>query len=178
MCILGGACLLIVFIALPETSRVIVANGTRPARGIYRSLLPGLVEPASRDKRAANDASELEHSKLKTSGLNPLDCVKLLLERDIAAVIMCHGIYYTIFCCVQASLSTLFVEVYGYGSLESGLIYLPFGIACLVSTLIWGMFSDLWCAPRISILTMTIRQSTRLRLHSYRPEIFYAYCTG
>lgn len=47
-----------------------------------------------------------------------------------------------IYCCAQASLSSLFIEVYHYGELASGLVYIPFGVACLISLLVWGRVLD------------------------------------
>lgn len=47
-----------------------------------------------------------------------------------------------IYCCAQASLSSLFIEVYHYGQLASGLVYIPFGVACLISLLAWGKVLD------------------------------------
>ena len=38
--------------------------------------------------------------------------------------------------CLQASLTSLFIEIYGYTQLEAGLIYLPFGIGCFIGTLL------------------------------------------
>lgn len=62
--------------------------------------------------------------------------------KDVAIVLVCNGIYYMIYCCAQASLSSLFIEVYHYGDLASGLVYIPFGVACLISLLVWGKVLD------------------------------------
>lgn len=43
---------------------------------------------------------------------------------------------------LQASLSTLFLDIYGLSSLASGLIYIPFGVACAVSALATGQLLD------------------------------------
>jgi MFS family permease len=137
LCILGGACLILIFVALPETSRAIVGNGSLPSKGIYRSFVPQLVEP--RKLRAATSHGTCD-GEMKTEFAlpNPLASLKLLRHLDIATVVFCNGMYYMIYCCIQASLSTSFIEMYGYGSLEAGLIYIPFGVACLASTFIWG----------------------------------------
>lgn len=144
LCILGGSCLGLILLALPETSRVIVGNGSIAPSGIYLTLLSVI----ARNKRgksgesqsiheSTNLAPSLEHGPKFTLS-NPLDCLKLLLLKDVAVVLSCNGIYYMIYCSIQASLSTLFIEIYNYGSLGAGLIYIPFGIACLAGTFIWG----------------------------------------
>ncbi|KJK75173.1 hypothetical protein H634G_09519 [Metarhizium anisopliae BRIP 53293] len=148
LCILGGSCLGLILLALPETSRVIVGNGSIAPSGIYLTLLSVI----ARNKRgksgesqsiheSTNLAPSLEHGPKFTLS-NPLDCLKLLLLKDVAVVLSCNGIYYMIYCSIQASLSTLFIEIYNYGSLGAGLIYIPFGIACLAGTFIWGKVLD------------------------------------
>lgn len=141
LCILGGVCLILIAVAFPETSRVIVGNGSVPAQGIvYKTLVPRLVEPAKQHRDIEAEGTTL---RPKFTFPNPLMSLKLLFEMDVAAVLLCNGIFYTIYCCIQASLSTLFIQIYEYESLESGLIYIPFGVACLVSTLSWGSSSPL-----------------------------------
>lgn len=41
--------------------------------------------------------------------------------------------------CIQASLSSLFIDIYGFEELEVGLVYLPFGFGCLIASFISGM---------------------------------------
>lgn len=136
--ILGGVCLILVVMVLPETSRRIVGNGAIPARGLNRSPLAVFL-------KHQNNASvpDTGGQKSKIQFPNPLACLKLLLRRDIFIVLLCNGIYYATYCCVQASLSSLFVDVYGYEALEAGLIYMPFGFGCLLSTYSWGKLLNL-----------------------------------
>ncbi|KAF2969968.1 hypothetical protein GQX73_g3601 [Xylaria multiplex] len=91
----GGLCLVMVLLALPETARAIVGNGSIPAT-----------------------------------------------ERDMFVLLLCNGIFYAACACVQASLSSLFIQVYGYEELQAGLIYLPFGLAALVSAYVWGKYCN------------------------------------
>lgn len=132
--------MVLVLFALPETSRVIVGNDSGKATGVHRTLLSALIPTrnifsGSRDAVPRPASGSSTHTPTPPS---PLACLKLLLVKDVALVILCNGIYYIMYCCIQASLSTLFIEVYGYGTLEAGLIYIPFGLGCLVSTLLWG----------------------------------------
>lgn len=134
LAILGGTTLVLLVVALPETSRTIVGNGSNPPRHIYRTLIPIL-----RANQLVSNAAETRKRK-RISFPNTLKSLKILFSFRLSNVLICNGIAYTVGCCVQASLSTLFIEVYGYHDLEAGLIYIPYGIACLLSTLIWGMF--------------------------------------
>lgn len=127
-----------ILVTLPETARRLVGNGGIPARGINRTLWSLLKD--WRDTRL--QSQEHEHPRRpKLSLPNPLTSLKLLMVPNVAIVLLTNGIYYMIYCCVQASLSSLFMDIYDYDELEAGLIYLPFGASCLASLLIWGMFS-------------------------------------
>lgn len=133
--ILGGLCLLLVLFTLPETSRLIVDDGSILPTGMNRTLLAIL-----RDRR--KDISEqgelaVPHTR-EFSFPNPLACLKLLSRKDVAAILLCNGIYYMTYCCMQASLSSLFIEMYGYQELQAGLVYIPFGFGCLASVYLWG----------------------------------------
>jgi MFS family permease len=135
--ILGGLCLIIIVLVLPETSRKIVGNGTIPASGLSKSPL---VVFSKRQKVTAPAEPGNLSKKARFRFPNPLDCLMLILKKDVFIVLLCNGIYYATYCCVQASLSSLFVEVYGYEALEAGLIYMPFGFGCLLSTYSWGEY--------------------------------------
>ncbi|ATY59418.1 Major facilitator superfamily transporter [Cordyceps militaris] len=134
--ILGGFCLALIVIALPETSRAVVGNGSIPPHGIYRSLIP--IGREQQDSRKAEETLK----KKRAAFFNPLASLKILPSFRLSNVLLCNGIAYTVYCCIQASLSSLFIDVYGYHDLEAGLIYIPFGVACLISTLLWGIILD------------------------------------
>lgn len=137
LCIVGSACLLMILFTLPETARCLVGNGSIPAHGINRTFLSFISE-----WRKPRSESQSRGQRPKLSLPNPLASLKLLLVKDVAIVLVCNGIYYMIYCCAQASLSSLFIEVYHYGELASGLVYIPFGVACLISLLVWGKVLD------------------------------------
>ncbi|KAH6677029.1 major facilitator superfamily transporter [Plectosphaerella plurivora] len=142
LCILGGACLALILFTLPETCRVIVGNGSEPARGIYQPLLSTIMH--SRKPPTATELPARQQGRFADTPIfpNPIACLKILLVKDLAIILFSNGIYYAIYCCIQASLSTLFIDVYEFETIEAGLIYIPFGIACLLSTLTWGRFMD------------------------------------
>lgn len=137
LCISGGTCLLMVLFTLPETARSLVGNGSIPAHGINRTFLSFISQ-----WRKPRSGSQSRGERPKLSLPNPMASLKLLLLKDVAIVLVCNGIYYMIYCCAQASLSSLFIEVYHYGELASGLVYIPFGVACLISLLVWGKVLD------------------------------------
>lgn len=153
LCIAGGTCLLLVLLTLPETARVIVGNGSIAPPRVNRTPVSLLIrrrpgEPQS-DPEPDSTTTTTTTTKAATIGRpnmrfpNPLTSLKLLLLRDVFIVLFCNGIYYMVYCCAQASLSSLFVEVYGYSELAAGLVYIPFGVGCLASLFVWGTYSGL-----------------------------------
>lgn len=134
LCIMGEACLALVLLTLLDSSRVVVGNGSIPATGIYRTLISSIAERREKSESVVPDL------RPKFTLPNPLACLKPLLLRNFSVVLICNGIYYTMYFCIQASLSTLFIEIYNYESLRAGLIYIPFGAACLVGTFVWGWY--------------------------------------
>lgn len=126
----SGLCFVGLIAALPETARRIVGNGSIRPLGIYKSLFP--IQAHSVD-------SAMSHGEEVTSrGFNPLRSLRVIFEKDSAIIIGSYGIFYAIYICIQISIATLFTEIYNYGELEAGLIYLPFGVGCLVATVLSG----------------------------------------
>ncbi|KAI4123830.1 MAG: hypothetical protein LQ341_007145, partial [Variospora aurantia] len=60
-------------------------------------------------------------------------------EKDTALVLVANAIFYVNYSCLQASLSTLIMDLYGLNALQAGLTYLPYGIACGVTSFLIGM---------------------------------------
>ncbi|EAQ90392.1 hypothetical protein CHGG_02327 [Chaetomium globosum CBS 148.51] len=125
---------------LPETARSIVANGSRSAKGINKPLVP-LVAP--NEERVVDSTSEVLTREERRKIPNPLTALKLLRNPSTAIVLVAYGINYTVYCCLQASLSTLFVDIYGVSGLVAGLVYIPFGVAVALSAFATGRLLDL-----------------------------------
>ena len=128
LCILSGLCLLTICLFLPETARSVVGNGSLPAKGINQDLISKL------KRRRPERASRPTRPQAKFKMFNLLECLSIVLYKDNATVFLVNGIFYTIYCCIQASLSSSFISIYHYEELEAGLIYLPFGFGCLLAS--------------------------------------------
>lgn len=126
-----------ILLALPETARTIVGNGSIPATGMNRTLLSVLTS-TKRDGGDSRPARDVTMRYRLASFPNPLASLKLLLEKDLFILLLCNGIFYATGSCVQASLSSQFIKVYGYRELQAGLIYIPFGLGGLVNVYVWG----------------------------------------
>lgn len=132
--VLSPIALLAVVLWLPETCRNIVGNGGyRPPR-LGTAILPHLKPPHS------THARRLPKSDRRFP--NPITVFLLLRHRGSLVVVCCFGIAYSIYSCLQASLSSVFVDIYGVSGLAAGLIYLPFGVACMLSAVLAGRLLD------------------------------------
>ncbi|KAI9873713.1 MAG: hypothetical protein M1830_010695 [Pleopsidium flavum] len=127
--ILSGFALIAMVLFLPETARNIVGNGGVSAKGINKSLLSSI---KGWHLTTATDGKGLRKRKLRIP--NPMTCLYVIFYKDTASIILVNAIFYMTYCCVQASLSTLFIRLYNFKELQAGLIYLPFGFGCAVAS--------------------------------------------
>lgn len=138
LCGLSGLCLLTITLSLPETARCIDGNGSISARGIiYKQWLPILRHVAVRNPAEVPQERRQPLRRLP----NSIRSLRILLEKDSAIILFCNGIFYATYCCLQASLSSLFIALYDYGELQAGLVYIPFGVGCLIASLLLGLLS-------------------------------------
>ena len=127
---------LAMFLFLPETSRLLVGNGSRHASRFNTPLIP-ILRPEQHLLLDIQPEKQKDAPKLP----DPFSVLLLLKDRATLAAVLCYGIYYMIHSCLQASTSTLFVTVYQLSGLRAGLIYIPFGVACSISSIIAGILS-------------------------------------
>ncbi|RFU23948.1 hypothetical protein B7463_g12393, partial [Scytalidium lignicola] len=133
LAILSGICLTLISLTLPETARAVVGNGGIPAHGIHAVPFKKMVAtPLPVD---ANKNFNI-YTRTRWQVPNPLTCLKVLLLKDSFLVILVLGIVYMTYACLQTSLATLFIQIYGFDELQAGLIYIPFGIGCALAA--WG----------------------------------------
>ncbi|KAF9893521.1 hypothetical protein FE257_010833 [Aspergillus nanangensis] len=117
--------LLAVVLFLPETCRTIVQNARRRPSPLLRPVFP-VLSPLGQEQ---TDAQAIDHKDGNKKLLNPLSVLVLLKNPGTLLAILCFSVYYTVYSCLQASLSTVFVEVYNTSGLVTGIIYIPFGVA-------------------------------------------------
>ncbi len=135
--IVSGACLTAMMLLLPETARGVVGNGS--LRPPPYSRLIGLPDSTLKTSTSSSESTPM---KRKRSFPNPLKSLTLLLSKDNVAVAFAGAFLYTTFCCISASLGTLFVNIYQLHELQAGLIYLPFGIGCSLAAITSGKLID------------------------------------
>ena len=121
------------FLSLAETTRAIVGNGGLPAHGFVANI-------CSNEGRKTVLPGLSSHSTLfeRLRFPNPIKCLAFLSRKDTILIVSINGIFYATYCCVQASLGLLFIEVYGFRQIQAGLVYLPFGCGCGLASIVSG----------------------------------------
>ncbi|MCJ1291229.1 hypothetical protein MMC34_002772 [Xylographa carneopallida] len=129
-------------VSFPETGRNVVANGSVRPQDWNMSLLQYLrtrkTQPTQEEEIIRN---ELRASR-KLRFPNPLKTISIIMEKDVAPILFYNAIVYTAFYDVTTSIPSLFAEIYGFSSLQIGLSFLPFGIGCLLASIITGKLMD------------------------------------
>ena len=146
--IASGFCFCLIAVLLPETSRYIAGNGSRPVRGIRRSALAWYQRRKILKQERASSTLEEEPSRSDEPAKrafrlpNPLASLKLILAKDAFTIMLIYGIFYMNFTLLQASLSTLIIRLYGYSEVIAGLMYLPFGCGSILGAYSTGFVMD------------------------------------
>jgi predicted MFS family arabinose efflux permease len=133
LAILAGSCLFTIILLFPETNRNIVGDGSLPTSGLHRTLWSLWF---SRGNHKFHSTDEQTQAKQSSAFIfpNPLKSVRLFLYKDTAIVLYIHGVFYMTYCCLQASLSSVVIKQYRFTEFQAGLVYLPFGIGCLLAS--------------------------------------------
>jgi multidrug resistance protein len=134
---ISPCCLILVALFLPETSRSLVEDGSLAPRRVNRVPIP-LLLPEQKTGQPPGFGSAPRRCYFP----NPLKPLALLRKPNTVIVIGSVGIWYTIYSCLQASLSSLFTQIYHVPGLVSGLTYIPFGVACAISAFGTGKASQ------------------------------------
>ncbi|PMD35863.1 MFS general substrate transporter [Hyaloscypha variabilis F] len=151
--VIVAGCFLVPFaLTVPETGRNVVGNGSVPPQGWNMTILEWL--RLRREEKSGNGLSRsdtAEGRRLAQAELartrklrwpNPLKTIHIIMEKDMAVVLMYNALIYTAFYDIMASLPKLFQEIYHFNDLQIGLCYLPFGCGCALASFINGKMLD------------------------------------
>ncbi|KAL1791979.1 hypothetical protein ACET3X_009730 [Alternaria dauci] len=137
----------ILAVTLPETARNIVGNGSiMPTCLINKSYLTHTkLKPNKSSTASSEDSTEVQRVRLPS--LKP--CFKAVWQQENSLIMLINGLFYMTYCCVQASLSTLFITIYDFEELYAGLVYIPFGVGCALASYTCGYIMN-WEYRRVA----------------------------
>lgn len=159
--IFGGTVLTLVGVALPETARNVVGNGSMQATGLGRtwwSLVKSRLNNTSAKLNGGDDLKEKNRSthnerdgtevtnqtsrKDKFRMANPLACIQIIFWKDTALVLWQAASPYAVWYCVQTSIPNIYKDIYGFNELQIGLSYLPGGFGTVLGGYANGKLMD------------------------------------
>ena len=137
LAITSGLHLLLIILLLPETSRKVVGNGSRPPDSLlYRCGYHQLLE-----RRRFQDHGTSQ-ARPSVRPPNPLSCLGALKQRGTFIVIIVGSIQSCVFNSIAGSLSSQLIHVYSLNNLEAGLVYIPSGIGGALAAYFTGILLD------------------------------------
>lgn len=128
-------------LAVPETCRNVVGNGSTPPQPWNRTVVDYIRNPGLQQRG--------QSPKRKLQFPNPLRTLVVIFEKEMGLILIINSILYLDFILTAATLSTLFKKIYGYNDLEVGLCYLPYGFGCCVAVVGQGYILD-WNYRRLA----------------------------
>lgn len=154
--IFGGGVLLLIGMALPETARSVVGNGSVEVAGWRRrwwSILKGRRKGGrfrkDGGKHSRGDGKEKDTYTGGTLAArkifrmaNPWACLRILFWRDTALVLWMSSSPYAVWYCVQTSIPLIYKDIYGLNEMQIGLTYLPGATGVILSSYLNGKMMD------------------------------------
>lgn len=152
--IFGGSVLVTVGFALPETARNVVGNGsgrTNAWRRTWWSLIPMLVKARHNEpqrKTTKDEKSSIQERETSASArpkyrfTSPIVAIRIIFFRDTAIVLWMAASPYAVWYCIQASIPSIYKDVYGFNDLQIGLSYLTGGAGTVIGGYFNGRLMD------------------------------------
>ena len=139
LAILATVFFAVVLVAMPETCRAVVGNG---------SILPlpwqsSLVQYSQHHrKNASNTNVDFGTLKRNPKRPNPLASLKMAAQKESGILLWYGSLLYAGYFAVLSTLSSQLEHRYGFDSLKIGLCYLPMGVGSLTSRWTFGRLLD------------------------------------
>ncbi|EXJ92439.1 hypothetical protein A1O3_00990 [Capronia epimyces CBS 606.96] len=159
--IIAAALVFLVGLLLPETARVLVADGSGRARlpwweRTWWSLLKkgalthaqpsreGEPQPFSSPNEGLRHSQETPRPRIRARLRigNPAACLRIIFHRDTFLVLWMHASFYTVDYSLVAAIPDIYQQIYRFNALEIGLAYLPRGVGIIVGGFCVGKAMD------------------------------------
>ena len=130
LAILSGTFLVIFSLAIPETGRNIVGNGSispPPLNRVFLSYFNSPKPPPREDVEIVGQGGLCQENPIVKRVWrlpNPLKSLSILKEKDIVIMLFFYSIPYMAFYCVAVSMPNSFQVLYGLNELQTGLCFL------------------------------------------------------
>lgn len=139
--IYGSACFVLVVVALPETLRSIVGNGSVKATGLARSYL-GTFQRRRYLRSVADSTLASQQYQENQRKLDLMGSLRVLIHLDTCIAVSFVGIHYMVWQMMLTALPTLAKETYHTSESQIGLLFLANGVGSIIGTLLTGKLLD------------------------------------
>lgn len=149
--IFGGGVFLFVGFGLPETARSVVGNGSVQATGwgmSWWSFLKGMsmrkfdAVEMNKSSVAVNEKNGAPGKRAKFKMANPMAAIHIIFWKDTALVLWMAGSPYAVWYAVQASIPSIYKDIYHFNELQIGLSYLTGGFGTVSGGYLNGKLMD------------------------------------
>lgn len=124
--VVAAICFLLTGFTLPETSRDIVGDGSRPARGLSRMWTHGCVKSKGADRQSRDDPDSTKpQPRPKWTVKAAVHSLRIILYPDAAAILWMVATSYSVYYTFQVAIPVIYDEIYHYNDLQIGLTFLP-----------------------------------------------------
>lgn len=157
----GVTVFIVIGIALPETARNVVGNGSIEATGWSRTW-SSMVMPRKRNgcnpdeiqtseegtdcrkgRYASQVAKPTSSKRHKFKMANPMAALRIIFYKDTALVLWIAASPYAVWYCVQASIPTIYKDIYAFNEFQIGLSYLTGGFGTVLGGYANGKLMDM-----------------------------------
>ena len=140
LAIYSAAFLVVLILALPETLRSLVANGSRlPSNPLTKYPLV-VYQKSTTTKWDPNATTSQPAARKRIDIFSPF---RILFSKTAAPIIFFLAIHYAVWQMGVTAMSTLFKDKYGLSETDVGLTFIANGVGSIVGTLISGKILDL-----------------------------------
>ncbi|ROV91697.1 hypothetical protein VMCG_09256 [Cytospora schulzeri] len=141
--VIALALLAVAGFTLPETSRNVVGNGSKPAHGIWRTWW-SVLRPRHKNDWVEKKAEGrfAEASKRPWKPMSLLDSLRIIFYPDAAAVLLTISVSYCVYYTVQTAVPDIFDETYDFNALEIGCALLPVLAGLTIGGIVAGKLID------------------------------------
>lgn len=146
--IFGAGVLLLVGMALPETGRNVVGNGSVETRGWRQTWWSALRGRKKGVKGGGDNEGECgggEGVMGRKQGIKlakPWACIRVLFWRDTALMLWMASSPYAVWYCVQTSIPLIYKDTYGFNELQVGLAYITGATGVIIGGYLNGKLMD------------------------------------
>ena len=158
--IFGATVLLCVGFMLPETARNVVGNGSLEPTGCHNTwttILLSWLRGKYVNRQIEDGEKDVNHQhrkkpykkKLPTRKkkdmlrlANPLGALRIIFWKDTALILWMAASPYAVWYCVQASIPSIYQDIYGFDELKIGLSFLTGGFGTVLGGFLNGKLMD------------------------------------